>query len=50
LLLKAVLPLRVFDIEMAIELVEWIQARNHRAYLSHRAKRTAATNIDQVAL
>jgi hypothetical protein len=35
LLLKTVLPLREFDIEMAIKLVAWLQHRNHRAYLSH---------------
>lgn len=30
-LLKAILLLRVFDIEMAIVLVQWVQMRNHRA-------------------
>jgi len=42
-LLKAVLPLREFDIETAIELVRWVKGRNHRAYLSHPTKRMAAT-------
>ena len=32
------LPLRHYDIETAIDVVRWIQARNHRAYLSHRKK------------
>ncbi len=39
LLLKAVLPLRVYDITDLIFLVQWIQMKNQRAYISHR-KRT----------
>ncbi len=38
LLLKTVLPLREFDIEMDFERVAWLQHRNHHAYLSHRRK------------
>ena len=38
LLLKTVLPLRVLDAEIIIELIDWIQQRNHRSYLSHRKK------------
>ena len=41
LLLKVVLPLRVFNAEMIIELIGWIQRRNHRSYLSHRKKQLA---------
>jgi hypothetical protein len=41
LLLETVLPLREFNIEMAIELAGWIQRRNHRSYLSHRKKKMA---------
>jgi hypothetical protein len=32
------MPLRQKDIRSAIELVRWIQNKNHRAYLSHRKK------------
>ncbi|SHI14251.1 hypothetical protein SAMN02745124_04329 [Desulfofustis glycolicus DSM 9705] len=28
-LLKAILPMRAFDIDMAISLVQWVQVRNH---------------------
>ncbi len=38
LLLKTVLPLRVLDGEIIIELIDWFQQRNHRSYLSHRKK------------
>ncbi len=38
LLLKTVLPLKTFPVEEMLELVRWIQAKNHRAYLSHRKK------------
>jgi len=34
-----ILPLRVYDIYDALELVRWIQEKNHRAYLSHRKKK-----------
>jgi hypothetical protein len=50
LLLKTVLPLREFDKEMVIELVGWIQRRNHRAYLSHRKKKMVEDNHGQVSL
>jgi len=36
LLLKTVLPLKVFPVHEMLELVQWIQQKNHRAYLSHR--------------
>ena len=50
LLLKNVLPLREFDIEMAIELVGWIQRRNHRSYLSHRKKKMTGRDLAYVSL
>ena len=45
ILLRIVLPMRVLDIDLTIELVGWIQARNHRAYLSHRRKKVVANNL-----
>lgn len=38
LLLKTVLPMKTFPAEEMLELVRWIQTKNHRAYLSHRKK------------
>ena len=38
LLLKAVLPLKNFSVKEVIELVRWIQVKNHKAYISHRKK------------
>jgi hypothetical protein len=37
--------MKTFDIIDLIELVEWIQLKNYRAYLSHR-KRKLATMQD----
>ena len=39
MLLEVVLPLRAYTIEDILELVVWVQRRNHRAYLSHRKRR-----------
>jgi hypothetical protein len=44
-LLAVVFPVRNTDILLAIELVRWIQARNHRAYLSHRRKRILCSGV-----
>lgn len=43
LLLRAVLPMRTFDIEMTRWLVGWVQRRNHRAYLPHRKRHVEAS-------
>jgi hypothetical protein len=38
-LLEAVLPLRMLTLADVLELVAWIQRRNHGTYLSHRKRR-----------
>jgi len=35
-LLEVVLPLRTYTIEGVLELVAWVQKRNHQAYRAHR--------------
>lgn len=39
ILLEVVLRLRTFDIRATIELVRWIQRKNHMAFLSRSKKR-----------
>ena len=39
MLLDAVLPLRIATIDDVLELVAWVQRRNHGAYLAHRKRR-----------
>jgi len=31
--------MKQLDVEMTFALIEWIQARNHRDYLSHRKRK-----------
>ena len=38
-LLDVVLPLRPYTIDDVLELVAWVQRRNHQAYRSHRQRR-----------
>jgi hypothetical protein len=38
-LLDVVLPLRTYTIEGVLELIAWVQQRNHQAYRAHRVRR-----------
>jgi len=44
LLLEVVLPMKTFSRKEAIEVVKWVQIKNHKAYLSHR-KRKLGLNL-----
>lgn len=39
MIIRIVLPMRTFDAQKILDLVMWIQLRNHRAYISHRKKK-----------
>ena len=38
-LLDVVLPLRTYTVEGVLELIAWVQQRNHTAYRAHRVRR-----------
>ena len=41
MVLAAILPLREFDPQLALDILAYHQQRNHAAYLSHRKRRIA---------
>jgi hypothetical protein len=40
--LATVLPLKTFDTHAALNLIRWIQRKNHLAFLAHRKARLIA--------
>ena len=44
--MNALLPFREFDLGLTIELVCWIQLKNHRAYLAHRKRKLRMLNAN----
>ena len=45
LLISVVLPIKKSDALDLIDLVSWIQMKNHRDYLSHRKRKLAALKV-----
>ena len=41
MVVAAVLPLREFDTQLALDILTYHQQRNHAAYLAHRKRRIA---------
>jgi len=39
--------MKIFDAFDLIELVSWIQMKNHRAYLSHRKRKLSIAEMTQ---
>jgi hypothetical protein len=39
-----VLPLKKFTLKQSLELIRWIQEKNHRSYLSHRKRKIREAN------
>ncbi|MCX5829262.1 MAG: hypothetical protein NTV58_14850 [Deltaproteobacteria bacterium] len=39
--------MKVFDVIALINLVEWTQLKNYRAYLSHRKRKLAILGVTQ---
>jgi hypothetical protein len=44
--MRLILPMRRHTLLSLIDLLAWIQEKNHRAYLSHRRKRLRAVDYD----